>query len=122
MEYARAELRWVRGGWSRGVLLESAAQGRVRGVIVDPESMRVVYTLLAPLRRRESMPIGAKVAGDAHTPTPPHYMTLTRGVALLRGSSRVGTVTALWCDNATGAIRHILVAPGRVLVGRPMEY
>jgi osmotically-inducible protein OsmY len=83
--------------------------------------MRVVYTLLAPLRRRESLPIGAKVVGDARTPTPPQYVTLTRGVALLRGSSRGGTVTALWCDNATGAIRHLLVAPGRALLGRPME-
>ena len=122
MEYARAELRWVLGGWSRGSLIESAAPGRVRGVIVDPAEARVVYTLLAPLRRRESLPMGAKVVGDARTPTPPQYVTLTRGVALLRGSSRVGTVTALWCDNATGAIRHILVAPGRVLLGRPMEY
>jgi osmotically-inducible protein OsmY len=122
MEYARAELRWVSGGWSRGVLIESAAQGRVRGVIVDPEELRVVYTLLAPLRRRESLPVGAKVVGDARTLTPPQYVTLTRGVALLRGSSRVGTVTALWCDNATGAIRHLLVAPGRALLGRPMEY
>lgn len=122
MEYARAELRWVLGGWSLGSLIESAAPGRVRGVIVDPAEARVVYTLLAPLRRRESLPMGAKVVGDARTPTPPQYVTLTRGVALLRGSSRVGTVTALWCDNATGAIRHILVAPGRVLLGRPMEY
>jgi osmotically-inducible protein OsmY len=122
MEYARAELRWVLGGWSRGSLIESAAPGRVRGVIVDPAEARVVYTLLAPLRRRESLPIGAKVVGDARTPTPPQYVTLTRGVALLRSSSRVGTVTALWCDNATGAIRHILFAPGRVLLGRPTEY
>jgi osmotically-inducible protein OsmY len=122
MEYARAELRWVFGGWSRGSLIESAAPGRVRGVIIDPAEARVVYTLLAPLRRRESLPMGAKVVGDARTATPPEYVTLTRGVALLRGSSRVGTVIALWCDNATGAIRHILVAPGRVLFGRPMEY
>src|SRR5207245_13724 len=56
------------------------------------------------------------------TPIPLQYLTLTRGVALIRGSSRVGTVTALWCDNATGVIRHILVAPGRVLFGRPTEY
>jgi osmotically-inducible protein OsmY len=62
------------------------------------------------------------VVGDARTPTPSQYVTLTRGVALLRGSSRIGTVTALWCDNATGAIRHILVTPGRVWLGRPTEY
>jgi osmotically-inducible protein OsmY len=122
MEYARAELRWVLGGWSGGRLIEGAAPGRVRGVIVDPAEARVVYTLLAPLRRRESLPLGAKVVGDANTPTPPPYVTLTRGVALVRGSSRIGTVTALWCDNATGAIRHLLVAPGRILLGRPMEY
>jgi osmotically-inducible protein OsmY len=103
-------------------LLESAAPGRVRGVIVDPDALRVVYTLLAPLRRREALPIGAKVVGDAQTATPPHYITLTRGVALVRGTSRLGAVTALWCDNATGEIRHILVAAGRVLLGRPMEY
>jgi osmotically-inducible protein OsmY len=122
MEYARVELRWVLGGWTRGALVEGAAPGRVRGVIVDADALRVVYTLLAPLRRRESLPPGAKLVGDARTPTPPQYVTLTRGVDLLRDRSRVGTVTALWCDNASGAIRHALVSPGRALLGRGMEY
>jgi osmotically-inducible protein OsmY len=31
-------------------------------------------------------------------------------------------VTALWCDNASGAIRHALVSPGRALLGRRPEY
>lgn len=122
MEYARIELRWISGGWSQGALIEGAALGRVRGVVVDPDEARVVYTLLAPPRRRESLPASAKVVGDAHTPTPPQYVTLTRGVALLRSGSRAAFVVALWCDNATGVIRHALVSPGRALFGRGMEY
>src|SRR5262249_28107971 len=110
MEYARVELRWILGGWSRGMLVEGVAPGRVRGVIVDPEAGRVFYTLLAPLRKRESLPAGANLVGDERAPTPPQYIRLTRGVALLRGGSSVGAVTALWCDNATGEIRHALIA------------
>jgi osmotically-inducible protein OsmY len=122
MEYARVELRWVLGGWSHGVVVEGAAPGRVRGAVIDPQALRVVYTLLAPLRRRESLPADAKLVGAASAPTPPQYVTLTRGVALLRDGSRVGSATALWCDNATGAIRHALVSPWRARLGRGMEY
>jgi osmotically-inducible protein OsmY len=31
-------------------------------------------------------------------------------------------VTALWCDNATGDIRHALVSPGRAFLPRRSEY
>jgi osmotically-inducible protein OsmY len=122
MEYARVELRWVFGGWSRGALVQGAVGGRVRGVVVDPAELRVASTLLAPLRRRESLPRDRKLLGDERTPTPPQFVTLTRGCVALRGRQRVGVVVALWCDNATGVLRHALVSPGRALLGRRMEY
>jgi osmotically-inducible protein OsmY len=122
MEYARVELRWVLGGWSRGALVEGAAPGRARGAVVHPEGLQVTHTLLAPLRRRESLPAGVKQVGDERTLTPPQCVRLTQGSALLRGGASVGVVKALWCDNATGVIRHALVSPGGGLFARRLEY
>jgi osmotically-inducible protein OsmY len=119
MEYARVELRLVSGGWSHGVLIEGAVGDGPRGVVVRPSDLVVTHTLVKP-SRRASLP-NEQIAGDARTPISGDLARITHGASLVRGSHAEGRITALWCDRATGRIRHVLVRSGGGFLRRGIE-
>lgn len=125
MEYARLELRFTPGGWSSGTLITGlAVEGMregVRAVLVRPFDLVVTHTLLKGTRRRSALPPGAQVAGDARTPAPEGSVRLVKGATVTQGGMRVGQVSALWCDRATGRIMHVLVRPKGAFLRRPAE-
>lgn len=117
MQYARQELRFSAGGWSRGTLVDGVLEGEARGVVVHPEKLTVTHTLVV-ISRRHPLPANATAVGDARTPTPAQAPRLSAGTKVLQGSQTVGHVTALWCDRASGQIMDFLVRPASGFLNR----
>jgi osmotically-inducible protein OsmY len=121
MEYARLEVRFVPGGWSSGTLITGLAGVNVRGVLVRPFDLVVTHTLLKGSGRRLRIPTGAQVVGNVGAVLPEGNVRLVRGASVTQGGKRVGRVSAVWCDRATGHIMHVLVRPEGGLLRRPPE-
>lgn len=133
MEYARQEVRFASGGWSggplvTGIITASGSPGArplpVRGLVVlasGGANMVATHTLLGQLRRRDTLPSAAQVVGDARSALQEGATRLTRGMPVRQGKARVGTLTAIWCDRASGQVMHALVRPSGGLFGRKPE-
>jgi len=124
MEYARLELRFTPGGWSSGTLITGlAGEGArgVRGVLVRPFDLVVTHTLLTGGPRPVALPSVAQVAGDTGITAPEGSVRLVKGASVTQGGKRVGQLSALWCDRATGRIMHVLARPAGGLLRRPAE-
>ncbi len=133
MEYARQEVRFASGGWSggplvTGIVTASGAPGArplpVRGLVVRATGGATViatHTLLGHLKRRDTLPSPAQAVGDARSALQEGATRLVGGIPVRHGAVRVGKLTAVWCDRATGQVMHVLMRPSGGLFGRKPE-
>lgn len=120
MQYARIEMLFVRGGWSKGTTCTGAVSGSVRGAVVDPAHLVVTHSL-----------VSARVAGHLaeNHPSSEVVLSIPTDAAILTSKSSVtgskgpiGHVSRVWVDRASAQVTHVLFRDTNGLFHNGPEY
>lgn len=120
MQYARIEMVFVRGGWSRSTMCAGAVSGPVRGAVVDPTRLIVTHTLVSPKLARR-LDVAHSIGGDV-VAAPIDATTLNPKTPVFGGKGAIGQVSRAWVDRSSACITHVLLRAGGGIFKNGPEY
>lgn len=107
MQYARIEMLFVRGGWSRSTTCAGAVSGPVRGAVVDSTHLVVTRSFVSARIARHLAE--THLSADDALGIPADAATLTHKSTVTGSKGPIGHVSRVWVDRASAQVTHVLL-------------